>query len=204
MTATPWQYTDSTHAVVTRTWESGRTDAVMSSAQEIVDWVGEGHEILPEDHPVTELEMAATQKIAQLSAACEAHILAGFGSDALGEPHHYPFSERDQLNLHGAVLNAALNVQTPDWTTPLKCGDADEAWSYVMHTPAQTLAVNDDASAFRIAALMKNAQLAQCVAAATTIDEINAIGWDRGNEDCLSQQARHHTPSRTPRPVMAR
>ncbi|MBK3786499.1 hypothetical protein G3A43_40580 [Paraburkholderia aspalathi] len=126
-----------------------------------------------------EIDNVRASKLAELSAACEALILSGFHSDTLGAPRLYPYTDRDQMNLHVAVLDAAINADTVDWATPLMCADAAGAWSYVMHSPAQTIAVGDAANAFRIAALMKNARLAQCVAEAATIDEINAIGWDK-------------------------
>ena len=132
-----------------------------------------------------EIENVRASKLAELSAACEAFILSGFESDAPGSSYHYPYTDRDQMNLHGSILDAAMNAETVDWTTPLMCADAAGAWSYVMHSPAQTIAVGDAANAFRIAALMKNARLAQCVTAAATIDEINAIAWDKNNETCV-------------------
>lgn len=44
-------------------------------------------------------------KLAEISAACNAAILAGFTSDALGSPHSYEFGTDDQINL-GGMLNA--------------------------------------------------------------------------------------------------
>ncbi|MFL9998456.1 hypothetical protein PQR34_44795 [Paraburkholderia sediminicola] len=130
----------------------------------------------------SDIDGIRARKRMELSAACEEFILAGFDSDATGEPHHYPHSDRDQANLHGSMVDAALNAQSPDWTTPLMCVDAGGILSHVSHSSAQTITVGNDAQAFRLAALLKHTRLAKCVAAATTIDEINAIDGN-SNED---------------------
>lgn len=44
-------------------------------------------------------------KIEELNAACNATILSGFTSDALGSENHYDFDTDDQINL-GGMLNA--------------------------------------------------------------------------------------------------
>ncbi|MGO4496434.1 hypothetical protein AB4114_11110 [Paenibacillus sp. 2RAB27] len=53
-------------------------------------------------------------KIAELNAACNAAILAGFTSDALGSPHTYSFDYDSQINL-GGIYSAILGglITTP-------------------------------------------------------------------------------------------
>jgi hypothetical protein len=56
-------------------------------------------------------------KISELNAACNAAILAGFTSDALGEPHTYSFDQEAQTNLGGmySAILGGLVTTSQNW-----------------------------------------------------------------------------------------
>lgn len=127
--------------------------------------------------PLTPAE-AAVSRIAVISSACEAAIISGFPSSALGADHTYQSDRDDQLNLIGAVSAAADML--------FKCADATGAWAYRLHTAAQLRQVLTDGAAVKLGHLQtfatKKAQVEAIVAdAALTDDEkrtaINAVNW---------------------------
>lgn len=90
--------------------------------------------LVTEQPPAAALAAARAVAMTRLSNACEESILAGFWSDALGQPHFYASSRDDQLNLAGAVAGALAL----DW--PCQAGDETAAVARA-HTAAQLLAV---------------------------------------------------------------
>lgn len=116
-------------------------------------------------------------KVAELSAACQAQIYAGFQSSALGAVHTYPAKDRDQMNLAGSVVAALLPNLPAGWVTPFWCADAAGAWAFVPHTGAQIQQVGADGKSAVIAALTKNATLAAQVLGATAEADVLAITW---------------------------
>lgn len=127
--------------------------------------------------PASPTDVAAA-KIAALSTACEAAIVSGFTSTALGTSHTYQSDRDDQLNLIGAV-SAAADI-------PFKCADETGAWDYRLHTAAQIRQVLSDGAAVKLSHLQtfgtKKAQVDAIVADATLTDDekrtaINAVVW---------------------------
>lgn len=130
--------------------------------------------------PLSVLSVAdlKANKKAELSAACEADILSGFTSAALGAAHQYGFSDRDQANLTGNVVSALMpDAAAPGWTTLHICGDASGVWAYRPHSASQIQQVGVDAKTAKLAKLVKNATLAALVDSKTTKNQVNAINW---------------------------
>jgi hypothetical protein len=125
----------------------------------------------------TTLAAAKTRKIATLRDCCQTQIFAGYTSAALGASHTYPAKEQDQVNLAGSIIDSLLPGLPANYSTPLWCADAGGTWAQTQHTAAQIQQVGKDAKAAVVAAITKNATLAQQVMAATTADGIAAIAW---------------------------
>lgn len=140
---------------------------------EYESWCAEGN--TPD--PAETLDEMKASKLTQLSSACQAQIYAGFQSSALGSAHAYPAKDKDQANLAASVLSSLYPGLPAGWTTPFWCADAQGNWTYVQHTAAQIQQVGADGKAAILAALQKNATLAQQVMAATTTSELESIVW---------------------------
>jgi hypothetical protein len=123
------------------------------------------------------LAAAQAAKIAELSAACKASIVSGFTSSALGAAYTYPAKDTDQQNLASSVIDSLLANGAAGWVTPFWCADASGDWEFRAHTAAQIQKVGQDAKAAVLAAMAKNQTLAGQVAAAATVDAVNAIAW---------------------------
>ncbi|KUZ99235.1 hypothetical protein [Burkholderia ubonensis] len=127
--------------------------------------------------PPTAAEQLASVKastIAALNAACQATILAGFTSSAIGSATFYPTTDTDQRNLQSSALAAAWNAGAADWHTSLWCRHGD-AWTYVAHTAQQVQQVNADWVTFRTTSQQRYADAIAQVREATTIDAVRAI-----------------------------
>lgn len=123
------------------------------------------------------LAQAQASQIQILSAACQAEILAGFTSSALGSAYTYPAKPTDQQNLSASVLASLMPGLASTWTTPFWCADASGVWAMRAHTAAQIQQVGIDGKAATVAAIEKNATLAGQVQAATTVAAVQAIVW---------------------------
>lgn len=114
----------------------------------------------------------------ELNAACQSQIYSGYESAALGAPHHYPANDKDQSNMIASVTSSLYPGLPAEWVTPFWCADGSGVWAYRPHTAAQIQQAGADGKAAILAALSKNAVLQARVAAATTIDELNAVEWN--------------------------
>jgi hypothetical protein len=99
-------------------------------------------------NPVSQLSGARAAQFALVASACQAALLDGFASSAVGTTRSYPSQDTDQRNLQSAV-SASIGAAAA-WTTPLWCASAG-AWSMTSHTAAQVQQVNADWLAFRVA-----------------------------------------------------
>ncbi|KVK99930.1 hypothetical protein [Burkholderia ubonensis] len=129
---------------------------------------------VPPPSAAEQLASVKASTIASLNAACQAAILAGFTSSAIGSATFYPTTDTDQRNLQSSALAAAWSVGTADWRVSLWCQHGD-AWTYVEHTAQQVQQVNADWVTFRTASQQKYADAIAQVREATTIDAVQAI-----------------------------
>ncbi|MEW9586237.1 hypothetical protein [Paraburkholderia sp. DGU8] len=145
------------------------------AAGEVAIWAATQWLVTPEPPP--DVDGAKASQTALVSAACQAAIVAGFTSSALGAPHTYPAKPTDQQNLNASVVASILPGVAAGWTTPFWCADGSGTWAYVMHTAAQIQQVGQDGKAAILACLTKNQQLAAQIDAATTVEAVHAIVW---------------------------
>jgi hypothetical protein len=109
-------------------------------------------------------------KLAELNIACNAAILAGFESSALGESNVYDFDYEAQINLAG-MLQAITNGMISEPITWKASGIP------LPHTFDQFKQVYADGLAFKNAQVQHYWELKAQVQAAETQDEIEAIVW---------------------------
>ncbi len=119
------------------------------------------------------LDELKTSKLSHINTSCEAAIVGGFTSSALGSVHIYQSDRDDQINLMGLVTAGADDL--------LKCGVDDGngniTWDWKQHTTAQLKAVFDDGALFKKQQLIKANTLKAQVSAATTAEELDGIVW---------------------------
>lgn len=140
-----------------------------------VGWVYDGAEFsAPAALSIATLRASKSD---QIRKACEAHILAGFESSALGAAYRYPSNDRDQVNLSGSVSRSILPAAQPGDAYPFLCMDAGGVWDYRLHTAAQIQAVGAAAYDFILAARVKNATLQAQIEVATNQGELDEISW---------------------------
>ncbi|WP_353214703.1 hypothetical protein [Salinisphaera hydrothermalis] len=115
----------------------------------------------PKPTAADQLAAAQSAKIAEINAACEAAIVSGFTSDALGKTYTYRSRRDDQVNLMGAAMSGT--------DTQFKCADADGLYAMRDHTAAQIKQVFADGVARKLALIEQSNALT---------DEVNAIAPD--------------------------
>lgn len=127
--------------------------------------------------PAITLAEAKTKQIGILNAACQTQIYAGFTSSALGAIHTYPAKDKDQANLTASYAASFDPTNAQGWTTPFWCMDGAGTWALAQHTAVQIQQVGRDGKAAILAAITKNANLAQQVMSASTVAAVEAIVW---------------------------
>jgi len=120
---------------------------------------------------VIDLEYAKMDKIKELSDACEAEILGGFQSSALGTPYWYGGTQEDQLNLIGVVASGQPSPFS------VKKNKTDIQKTYINHTAAQLQQVMYDGKMFKLQLLQKFNNLKDQVLAATDIQTVQSFVW---------------------------
>lgn len=124
------------------------------------------------DDTATVLAKLYQQKLTDITQGCARYIESGFSSDALGEPHSYPSTLEDQVNLTG-LLFSGLDGAFP-------CTGAEGGRQYLPHTAAQLLQVNRDLVDFKQTALQHADQLKRDAAKALQdkkLKVLQAIVW---------------------------
>lgn len=116
--------------------------------------------------PTPTLSQAQATQTSTLSVACQAEILAGFSSSALGSAYNYPSDNVTQRNIAMAVISGGS----------LWC-ETGSTWAFETHTAAQAAQVQKDLWAMIQAAQAKYSTLLAEVDAATTVAAVQAIVW---------------------------
>ncbi len=130
---------------------------------------------IPAATPVAEtLADVKRKQCALINAHCEAAIVAGFTSSALGAPYFYTCTRDDQLNLGNLVI-----AGTDDNFT---CVDAAGVKARRMHTLAQLKAVHADGKAHIVPRMDKARALKDQIEAVlpsspTALADVAAIVW---------------------------
>ncbi|MEP9376218.1 hypothetical protein ABLE91_05870 [Aquabacter sp. CN5-332] len=118
----------------------------------------------------------ALAKVAELTGACAASIVAGYSSAALGASHEYPAQPVDQLNMMGSVTASLLPGLPLDWSTPFWCADEDGVWSFRPHTAAQIQQAGADGKA-HVVACQEHLAALNADAMAASPEALAAIVW---------------------------
>jgi hypothetical protein len=130
------------------------------------------HDSLPAAYLLAQAQLA---KAAALATACDASLLDGFHSSALGEPHHYPSLPDDKTNLVGTLLLASATGQSQ----PFRCTRvSDGVKTAYTHSAAQLAGVMTDGQAVVLAAYAALDTKLAAVAAASTLAEVAAVTWE--------------------------
>jgi len=112
-------------------------------------------------------------KVNEVNRDCEAAIIVGFWSSALGEPHNYSSQREDQLNLNGVILGG--------FDTLYPCRDEQGRKEFRHHTFAQIRQVGNDFTVFKLKLLQKALQLKQVLDQAlesNDVDALEAVTWE--------------------------
>jgi len=118
--------------------------------------------------PPTLAELKA-DKVAALSAACKAAIVAGFPSAALGEVHTYDSDMESQINLVGAAALAGPVAYT--------CTDGAGVKASRAHTAAEIAQVLADGAALKIGYLARFRDMRAQAMAAPDAAALDLIAW---------------------------
>ena len=167
------------------TWLNGTLTSVdgLHDFQPLIDAWNSAAALIENPPPLALAPAKANKKILIREDAVRAAVGGNMGpavtfpSDALGSTHGYPTDELSQMNLTAGVLASLLPGNSPDWTTPMWCTDANGVWAFVEHTAAQIQTAGRDGKAFFMAVQRKHADLQARIDAATTIGAVNAIKW---------------------------
>lgn len=127
--------------------------------------------------PPPSLDDLRASAVKAITGACNAQIVGGFISAALGAPHLYPSKATDQLNLTANVVSSIMPGVGPGWMTPQLCADASGAWAYRPHSAAQIQTVGVDAKAAIAACLLRKDALIAEIEAADSAEDIAAVSW---------------------------
>lgn len=127
--------------------------------------------------PGPKISQVRALQLRVIEKACEADIVAGFTSAALGEEHTYPSKLTDQANLAASVSVSREPYLPEGWYAPFWCVDAEGAWEYRHHTAEQIRRVGMDGYLSNLAKLQRKGQLEAQINEAATPEEVVAITW---------------------------
>lgn len=122
---------------------------------------------------VKDAELVHQVKVYEVNRACEAAIIGGFWSAALGEPHTYSSQLEDQLNLNGVILLGFDSLYA--------CRDERGRKEFRPHTVAQIRQVSDDFTLYKLQLLQKALLLKQVLDLAlerSDVDALEAVTWE--------------------------
>lgn len=117
------------------------------------------------------LEEVQRRRVALLRASCAETITGGYISSGRA----YPSRPTDQANMIASITASLFPDLPTDWTTPFWCADGG-VWGFRSHTAAQIQQAGTDGKAMIIAAQARLAGLLDLVAAATTEEQVLAVG----------------------------
>jgi hypothetical protein len=117
--------------------------------------------------PAEQAGLLHASKVTEINSACEATIIGGFWSSALGAAHQYSSQLDDQLNLTGSVLRGA--------DMPYACRDQQGLKAFRVHTVAQLRQVGDDFTLFKLQLLQYANELKQQLDQALTAGDVDAL-----------------------------
>ena len=157
--------------------DSDRTAALNRLPGETLDVVGGQLVVIPV--PVMTAEQllinAKAGKTNEIKAACDAAIIAGINSSALGQAHSYPTGRDDQLNLNGLVTESLLSGSGDAYK--FWCADVNGVWERRVHTKSQIQTVGKAVANHVKEQQEKYEQKLSEIAVASIQTALNAVLW---------------------------
>jgi hypothetical protein len=147
-----------------------------------LNWLGGDPLPLQADLDAIIFMQLVNDKLSELSAACQADIMAGFVSSALGSPNMYDSTEVDQLNLIGAVSATAPTPSAPSGYSnvyavrPVVNG-VIQPKTYIVHSYGQFRQVLADGSAYKSTKLLAFNTKRNYLLTLTTVADVDAVTW---------------------------
>lgn len=120
--------------------------------------------------PESQVASAKLSKTAELNSACNAAILSGFTSNALGSNHTYDFDYEAQTN-----LNAMLNAIIADLVSEPIIWKASNLLQ--PHTIEQFKSLFTDSLTHKVTNINKYWELKTAVTAANSMEGVASISW---------------------------
>jgi len=118
------------------------------------------------------------QRITELSELCEQFIMAGFISEAMGQPYFYDSEIVDQINLIGAYMMTHAGMAVPYAARNMSTGVKE----YYVHDGQQMTQVLTDGALWKLFYLNKFHNKRQYLLSLTypenSIEDIMAVTWD--------------------------
>lgn len=148
-----------------------------------VGWLRSGKKLEAPAPAVRPLDEIKAVQIEALKVACEAAIVGGFESTALGSAHTYPSDIKAQINLMGSVTDSLMSGPSSDWRTPFWVRDVSGLWGWKMHDARQIQQAGRDGKAHVVDCQTTLATLTATVMAAETSEVVDAIFWPGGAEE---------------------
>lgn len=133
-------------------------------------WAVSGPDIVEYVPPPQNVKVVQQRQIKVLYRACQALIVSGFTSSALGTTYNYSATATDQRNLILAAQSSKGGL--------LSCADQTSTWARVLHTKAQAQQVLEDFVAMADAARTQLSTLEAQIANATTVADVQAVIWE--------------------------
>lgn len=134
------------------------------------DMVPEEWEVKPDDwQPPIPLEILTQAKIVYINASCQAEIIGGFMSSALGAPYVYDTKVEDQANL----VQQVMLQEDSDF----KCADQDGVKQWHPHRAEQLQQVLEEFTKHKDKLLQRASYLKNQVRAAETEEDLVKISW---------------------------
>ncbi|QSZ56824.1 hypothetical protein [Rhizobium sp. ZX09] len=150
------------------------------AAQVEPGWLLKGNKFEPPVVVPPTLDAVKAARVETLRAACEATIIGGFKSSALGDAHTYPSDIKAQINLMGSVTDSIMPELPADWQTPFWVCDVAGVWSWKMHNAGQIQQAGRDGKAHVVECQTLLGELTASVLAATTAGAVTSIRWPEG------------------------
>jgi len=151
--------------------------SLLPASEEVSEgWSYDGVGFNPPQSP--SLELLREEAIATLTVACVAAMVGGYTSNALGSGHLYPSKINDQINMMGSVTDSLLPDLPADWTTPFWCADEAGVWAFRPHSAEQIQTAGARGKQLIVDCQTRLGELSAEVAAAATVEAVQAIVWE--------------------------
>ena len=113
------------------------------------------------------LSFVRKKHISIISNSCQAAILSGFKSNALGSTYSYPSNVTDQININNAVVSGGS----------LWCMNDQSEWSFMQHSPEQASVVQKNMITHIQSKQNRYNDLVNTINTLTSKEDIQKVEW---------------------------